>query len=165
MRFDRSSKRAVLISWILFTVLTGLFTFYCYDSGWVAMTREPKPNSVRLELIGLVLLLALFTNLLARIIRPLYRVAAARALLSGILVAVAVCYVGFFFANRYLGGNAIVTPDYSGFYLLMYEGFGMTFPFLCVGFGVLVALREGFERAMSQKEEAATGAASSSMLG
>ncbi|RSL16034.1 hypothetical protein EDE15_1543 [Edaphobacter aggregans] len=146
-------------------MLLGLFTFYYYDSGWVAMTREPKANSVRFKLIGLVLLLALFTNMLARIIRPLYRVTAARALLNGILVAVAVCYIGFFFGDRYLGGNAIATPDHSGFYLLMWEGYGMMFPFVCVGFGVLVALREGFEKATSQKREAATGAASLLMLG
>src|SRR5579871_6103112 len=142
MRFDRSSKRDVLISWVLLTLLLGLFTFYYYGSGWVAITREPKPNSARLELIGLVLLLSLFANWIARIVRPLYWVTAARALLSGILVAVVVCYVGFFFANRYLGGNAIATPDYSGFHLLLYEGYGMMFPFLCFGFGVLVALRE-----------------------
>jgi hypothetical protein len=86
MSFNRSSKRFVLVSWVLFILLVGLITFYVYDSDWVAITRETKPNSARLELIGLVLLVALSANFLTRIVRPVYQFAAVRAPLSGILV-------------------------------------------------------------------------------
>jgi hypothetical protein len=92
---------------------------------------------------------ALSANFLARIVRPVYQFAAVRAPLSGILVVIAVYCVGGSYADRYLGGNAIGTPDHSGFYLLMYEGWGMMFPLLSIGFGVLAALREVFEKPLN----------------
>ncbi|WP_260704829.1 hypothetical protein [Edaphobacter flagellatus] len=143
MRFERSSKQFVVLTWMIFLLLIVIAVFICYGNDWVQTTREPYPFGVRLKLIGLVLILAVLANLFLRLIP---RLSDLRALLAGILVGAGVYWVSISHAHSYLGWNGIWKADYRGFYLLMYEGWGMIFPLLCMGFGVLAALREGMEK-------------------
>jgi hypothetical protein len=79
---------------------------------------------VRLELVGLVFGVALCWNLLCRLVPSIYRVEVVRSFWGGVVVALVVWWVGFSFANRNLGWHESGTTDWSGFYLLMYEGWG-----------------------------------------
>jgi hypothetical protein len=102
-------------------------------------------------LIGAVVASALLANLTGRLLFRRGQSFGVRRLLSGTLVAGVLLYTGFSFADRYLGGDAIATPDVSGFHYLMYEGYGMMFIPLSIAFGFLVMLREGFEGSFYKK--------------
>jgi hypothetical protein len=128
---------------VLFIALVTGIVFVIYGSGWAE--RVPKPNQVRSLLIGAVVASAIFANLTGRVLFRRRPSLGVRELLSGAFVAGVLLYTGFSFAGRYLGGNAIPTPDASGFHYLMYEGWGMMFIPLCIVFGFLAMLREGYE--------------------
>ena len=155
MKVDRYSAKGIVGSWLALLTILIVIVFGVYGSGWAELARVPKPNHVRVLLIGAVLTLALLANLIGRVLFGARDSFGAREILSGILVIGILIYMGNFYADRYLGGNAIGTPDKSGFHYLMYEGWGMMFIPLCVVFGVLTMLREGFEKPASKTKRAA----------
>jgi hypothetical protein len=135
---------------VVFLTVLIVIVFGVYGSGWAESARVPEPNHVRVLLIVAVLALALIANSIGRVLFGTRDSSGAREILSGVLVIGVLSYVGNFYAGRYLGGNAIGTPDMSGFHYLMVEGWGMMFLPLCVVFGVLTMLREGFEMPSSK---------------
>jgi hypothetical protein len=155
MKVDRSSAKSIIVSWVFLTAVVTFIVFSVYSSGWSETARVPKPNHVRVLLVGIILGLALFANLIGRALSRGSQVFSVRVPLSGILVAGALSYIGIFYADRYLGGNAIGTPDLSELHYLMYEGWGMMFIPLSVVFGLLTMVREGFEKPSLESKKAA----------
>ena len=155
MKVDRSSAKGIVGSWVVFLTILIVIVFGVCGSRWVELAKVPEPNHVRVLLIGAVLTLALLANLIGRVVFGTRDSFGAREILSGILVIGILIYMGNFYADRYLGGNAIGTRDVSGFHYLIYEGWGMMFIPLCVVFGVLTMLREGFEMPSSKIKRAA----------
>jgi len=146
VKIDRSSAKGIVGSWLLFLTVVIIIVFGVYNSGWAESSNVSDPNYVRMLLIGAVLASALAANLIGGALFGIRDSFGAREILSGILVIGVLVKIGNFFADRYLGGSAAGTPDVSGFHFLVYEGWGMMFIPLSLVFGVLVMLREGFEK-------------------
>jgi magnesium-transporting ATPase (P-type) len=143
MTIDRSAISNVVRSWVFLLVILISVVFEVYDHRWATMMGVQQPNHARWLLIMVILALAWSANLLGRILLREGRFSSVRALLSGTVVTVVLCCMGIFY------------PDMSGFRPLMSEGWGMMFPFLAIFFGLLAALREGFEKRSNKREEAA----------